>query len=85
MNSEEFYFNFILPQTRLILEFSNLSVLHKGLLMQDWVFRLEFLDYCTLDSNNIKIRGVIKLLMKPRNYLGHNIYSAILALQNKIT
>ena len=24
----------------LILRFSNLNVLHKGLLMQDWVFRL---------------------------------------------
>ena len=29
-----------LPQNRLILKFSNLSVLHKGLLTQDWVFRL---------------------------------------------
>ena len=26
----------------LILRFSNLNVLHKGLLMQDWVFRLGF-------------------------------------------
>ena len=26
----------------LILRFSNLNVLHKGLLMQDWVFRLGY-------------------------------------------
>ena len=38
-----FFFNFFLPQKRLILKFSNLSVLQKGLLMQDWVFRLETL------------------------------------------
>ena len=31
----------IQPQNRLILKFINLSVPHKGLLMQDWVFRLE--------------------------------------------
>ena len=37
MFSGEFFFNF-LPQNRLILKFLNLSVLHKGLLMQDWVF-----------------------------------------------
>ena len=29
---------FFLPLNRLILKFSNLSVVHKGLLMQDWVF-----------------------------------------------
>ena len=31
---------FFLAKNRLILKFSNLSVLHKGLLMQDWEFRL---------------------------------------------
>ena len=29
----------------LILRFSNLNVLHKGLLMQDWVFRLGMVPY----------------------------------------
>ena len=34
-------FQFALPLNRLGLKFSSLSVLlHKGLLMQDWVFRL---------------------------------------------
>ena len=32
-----------MPQNRLILKFSNLSVLHEGPLMQDWVFRLGYL------------------------------------------
>jgi hypothetical protein len=41
-----YFFNFVLPQNRLILKFSNLGVLHKGHLMQDWVFRL---------SKNLKI------------------------------
>ena len=36
------FFSIFLPQNRVILNFLNLSVLHKikGLLMQDWVFRL---------------------------------------------
>ena len=42
-----YIFYFFDPENRkktlflgLILRFSNLNVLHKGLLMQDWVFRL---------------------------------------------
>ena len=34
--------NFWVGQIRLILKFSNLSILHKGVLLQDWVFRLGF-------------------------------------------
>ena len=33
-------YDFFLPQNRLILKFSNLILLHKGLLMENWVFRL---------------------------------------------
>jgi len=34
------FLNFFWTKNRLMLKFLSLSVLHKGLLMQDWVFRL---------------------------------------------
>ena len=42
-----FFKNLFLPQNRLILQFSNLNVLNKGILMQDWVFRLGLRSYCS--------------------------------------
>ena len=46
----------------LILRFSNLNVLHKGILMQDWVFRLGMCDYLLLQipyqySNQISAKN----------------------------
>jgi hypothetical protein len=45
----------------LILRFSNLNVLHKGLLLQDWVFRLGLTQLFprTKSSNNQGV-GVFK-------------------------